>query len=229
MTNKSTTDERPQRLNLQCIVDTVVDLLQNTSSQGPHSRNVAFLAELFRRPTNIDSLLCSSSLYERARHDSGTLSATTVCDAPATKVEHRLSAKLHSLYGVPVEYLKRTRCKPAYPYAASKVYDLRQYTDQTFWGPFLDDGSQDVDWEKVEAIMVVLGHNLQSFSDRTNGIFEPVWTDPFLGATPNSYLARASPLSKGLSGSPGLDDPYDVTGTWMRVSRNACLVSSHLD
>jgi hypothetical protein len=136
----------------------------------------------------------------------------------ATKVEHQLSAKLHCLYGVPIEYLKRTTCKPVYPYAASNVYDLRQYTVKTFWGPFLDDGSQDVDWEKVEAIMVVLGHNLQMFSDRTNGIFEPIWTDPFLGATPNSYLAPSLPPSEGPPDSLDLEDPYNVTGTWMRVS-----------
>jgi len=108
-----------------------------------------------------------------------------------------------------------------YPYAASKVYDLREYTDKTLWGPFLDDGSQYVDWEKVEAIMVVLGHNLEIFSDRTNGLFEPIWTEEFDGATPDSYMSPSLIALAAPSIPLDFKDPYNVTGTWMRVS---CLV-----
>ena len=157
----------------------------------------------------MDSLLCTSSLYQRARKKG--------IGSPAAKKEHQLSAKLHCLYGVPILYPKRTKFKPVYPYATSKVYDLRQYTDKTFWGPFLDDGSQYVDWEKAEAIMVVLGHNLQIFSDRTNGIFEPIWTKPFSGANPGSYVSSPSLALGGPSISLNLQDPYNVTGTWIRV------------
>jgi hypothetical protein len=193
-------------------VENVVDLLQNTSSEARHPFNVSFLAELFQRPANIDSLLSTSSLYERARRDVGR--PTT------TQTERQLSAKLHCLYGVPILYPKRTRCKPVYPYATSKVYDLRQYTEKTFWGPFQDDGSQDVDWEKAEAIMLVLGHNLQIFSERTNGILEPIWTKPFSGATPDSYVSPPLPALEGLPVPLDLKEPYNITGTWMRVSRS---------
>jgi hypothetical protein len=199
-----------QKPNLQYVTESVLDLLQNTSSNARYPTNVKFLANLFPRPMNIEGFLCHSALYERARIDDDV--------PPASRTEHQLAAKLHCLYGVPIEYPKRTRSRAIYPYATSKVYDLRQYTDKTLWGPFLDDGSQYVDWEKVEAIMVVLGHNLQIFSDRTNGIFETIWTHPFAGATPNSYRSPPLPSPQNPLDSACLEDPYNVTGTWMRVS-----------
>jgi hypothetical protein len=192
------------------VVENVADLLQNTSSEAQRPLNVSILAELFQKPVNVDSLLCTSSLYERAR---------IVGDVPATRAEHQLGAKLHCLYGVAIQNPKRTRFKPVYPYAVSKVYDLRQYTDQTIWGPFLDDGGQHVDWEKVEAIMVVLALNIQLFSDRTNGIFEPIWTEPFVGVTPDSYVSAPPPAGEAPSLPLEFKDPFNVTGTWTRVSR----------
>lgn len=53
-----------------------------------------------------------------------------------------------------------------HPYARSRVYDLRRYTHANMWGPFLDDGSQAVDWEKVQAIMIVLAYNLRIYTER---------------------------------------------------------------
>lgn len=195
-------------------MNNVTDLLRNTSSEAQHPVNVAFLAELFQQPANAELFLCNSSLYERAKKEGRSPSVT--------KAEQRLSAKLHCLYGVPILHPKRTICKPVYPYATSKVYDLRQYTEKTFWGPFIDDGSQDVDWEKVEAIMVVLGHNLKIFSDRTNGVFKPIWIDPFSGATPDSYMSSL-PVPEGPPLSLDFIDPYNITGTWMRVSAPSLL------
>lgn len=75
-----------------------------------------------------------------------------------------------------------------------------------------------MDWEKVEAIMVVVGHNLRIFSDRTNGNFAPMWTEPFSGVTPHSYRSSPLPLLGGVPASFDFEDPYNVTGTWMRVS-----------
>jgi hypothetical protein len=211
----SNADEASQRPNLGYVAENVADLLRNTSSTSAQPVNVEFLAELFQRPANVEPLLCASSLYERARRDGG---------GPAgTKAEHQLSAKLHCLFGVPILYRKRTEYRPVYPYAASKVYDLRQYTDKTFWGPFLDDGSQGVDWEKMEAIMVVLGHNLRTFSERSNGVFQPTWTHPFSGATPDSYRAPSPPKLERPLVSLDFEDPYNVTGTWMRVSEHRVL------
>lgn len=118
--------------------------------------------------------------------------------------------------------------------ARAKVYDLREYTDGTLWGPFHDDGLQRVDWEKVEAIMVVLGYNLHLFAQRCND-FDPLWKTPWEGASPHSYIAPpksaiddAADLTRIDSPQDDLpgpsreellaaQDPYGVTGTWRRV------------
>jgi hypothetical protein len=106
------------------------------------------------------------------------------------------------------------------------VYDLRQYTEATLWGPFRDDGTQRVDWEKVEAIMIVLGFNLRKFTERSDGRFPMIWDEPFVGASPNSYIAPPAATEKldsdlikirELALNLNALDPYGVTGTWMRV------------
>jgi hypothetical protein len=51
-------------------------------------------------------------------------------------------------------------------WARSRVYDLRRYKRSNMWGPFMDDGSGRTDWEKLEAIMVVLAFNYRLYVDR---------------------------------------------------------------
>ncbi|KAK4993389.1 hypothetical protein LTR66_006024 [Elasticomyces elasticus] len=199
-----------KRFQLQFVGRTVASLLEtaSTPSDSP-SLNRTFLVEQFCAQQNIDNFLCSSSLFEHAG-----LGTQVPAETPA---DQQLSAKLHCLYGVPVDLIGR-RVKPTHPYARSRVYDLRNYTDASLWGPFMDDGTENVDWEKVEAIMVVLNYNLRVFSERTNGDFEPFWSLPFEGASPNSFV---SPTTLGIPSEPSLpiesQDPYGVTGTWMRV------------
>lgn len=59
-----------------------------------------------------------------------------------------------------------------HPLARSKVYDMREHTPGTVWGPFLDRGAAGgasgddgegllVDWEKVEAILVLLARKVR--------------------------------------------------------------------
>lgn len=98
---------------------------------------------------------------------------------PARK-EHQQSAKLHCLYGKPIINQGRLRSTRTYPYAVSKVYDLRQYTDFTKWGPFMNDATGRVDWEMVEAILVVLGHNFNQ--RRVAKLFGDIWDCPFSGS-----------------------------------------------
>lgn len=115
----------------------------------------------------------------------------------------------------------KTHQVPTNIYARSLVYDLRQYTDGTMWGPFKDDGKATVDWEKAEAIMVVLGYNLHIFTERARGVFEPVWVAPWQGVGRNSFVSPASTkLPEELGAPGGLDDqdPYGISGMWMRVS-----------
>jgi hypothetical protein len=231
-----------------------IDYLLETSSTDTDpekSLNLQLLQTLFADTTNIDALLCSSTLFGRVGGDAQT-------PAPTEELRQK-SAKLHCMYGVPIDEIPtqkeafsisrrnslqlspssctrhRTRPRLTHTFARSKVYDLRQYTDATLWGPFHDDGSQRVDWEKLEAIMIVLGYNLKEFTKRSDGRFPQIWDEPFVGATPQSFVSP-NPLSlypKKASHCGGMEpelqhlrevahdlnalDPYGVTGTWMRV------------
>jgi hypothetical protein len=236
-----------------------IDFLLDTSSTDETSRNLQLLQTLFADTTNIDALLCSSALFGRISDDN---------QIPAPTEELRqMSAKLHCMYGVPIDEIpgteeafsisrrssqqqqqqqhqlalssctRGTRPRPrlTHTFARSKVYDLRQYTDLTLWGPFRADGSQRVDWEKLEAVMIVLGYNLKEFTKRSDGRFPMIWDEPFVGATPQSFVSphRHSLYPKAESHRGEIEDellrirevasdlnaldPYGVTGTWMRV------------
>ena len=142
-----------------------------------------------------------------------------------------MSAQIHSLFGVSREVLGRTRSHSAHSYARARVYDLGNYAEESNkWGPFKHDGICGVDWEKVEAIMVVLAYNMKIFSERANGKFPMVWNRAFEGTTPNSYTSMENevPFSRAESiAASGIDfqldpplealDPYGVTGMWRRV------------
>lgn len=255
-----------------------VERLVNTAHKDhEESRNLELLNAAFHDTDNIDTFLCSSSLFDRAGNELQT---------PAETEELRqASAKLHCLYGVPIDVLPsartftsllltqltgvtggsatitlttsntnpsgrrssdgddhppsaftRSATRPllTHTFARSKVYDLREYSEGSLWGPFLADGSQRVDWEKVEAIMIVLGFNLRKFADRSAGRFPRIWEDPFVGATAGSYHAppriESTPEEDGAEEMEpelkrvrdlALDldsrDPYGVSGSWMRV------------
>ena len=146
--------------------------------------------------------------------------------------DRQLSAKLHCLFGLsigtvrkscessPPRYSLRHDTADVHPYARSRVYDLRQHTENgTFWGPFLDDGLQTVDWEKLEAIMIILDYNLRQSIEvhrEYEGIVE-LQESPWIGATPHSFVSP--PQSAPMEPTIPLEaqDPYNVTGTWMRV------------
>ncbi|KAL8881730.1 MAG: hypothetical protein Q9198_001128 [Flavoplaca austrocitrina] len=148
----------------------------------------------------------------------------------------RLSARLHCLYGVPIQRLRipgsnsslhqRRPCSDInidlHPFARSKVYDLRQHSEGTLWGPFVEDGSQKVDWEKTEAIMMILDYNIRVFTNKyvTHGSdLIPPWDRPFVGVTPYSLnLMPSEAVTERPPRLPiDLQDPYGVSGTWMRV------------
>lgn len=161
----------------------------------------------------------------------GTPSPNLQSDESQKRIR-QLSAKLHVLYGVPIENARditsdgprydlrsELKARSTNPYARSLVYDLRRYTDGTLFGPFMDDHSQDADWEKLESIMVVLSYNIKNNVDTYDAdeFKVPRWDKPFEGASPRSFVSPPFPLSK----EPGLPlaamDPYNITGTWMRV------------
>ncbi|PHH87602.1 hypothetical protein CDD83_8655 [Cordyceps sp. RAO-2017] len=205
---------------LDFVSRTVDRLLKQASSLGcftenshthAASRNADLLAQLFKEASTREAFLQRSFLFGRVRNEHRH--PMRLLDPPQR--EHQQSAKLHCLYGRPILNLGRLRSTRTYPYAVSKVYDLRQYTDLTEWGPFMNDSTDRVDWEKIEAILVVLGYNLAL--RRVARLFTDVWDSPFSGSWPNSYRHCDTP-SPPLSPSP-MDsmDPYGVTGTWYRV------------
>lgn len=176
--------------------------------------------------------------------DSGEASASTMSIAElrarhdimfaAHRRFQQLSAQLHCLYGVPIQHLPRSsngshhhnlrasKGVALHPYARSRVYDLRQHMQHSFWGPFEGDGSQKVDWEKLEGLMIILSYNIQRFADRYSAqrsALMPPWDEPFAGVTPYSLQLppRASQIERPLSQPIESRDPYGVTGLWLRV------------
>lgn len=89
---------------------------------------------------------------------------------------------------------------------------MREYTMNSRWGPFLADGSDGVDWEKVEAILVVLSNNVGP-RRKVPQIFGEIWDKPFSGSWSDSFKV---PPPRDLT-SLEARDPYGVTGTWYRV------------
>jgi len=243
-------DRDIKREHLDFVSQQIDSWLQTARTDPDKSANIQLLSEYFEDQDNLDVFMCASSLFERG--------GTALQQAAATPELRQASAKLHCLYGKPIDPVPSKRCSssyaisafftlrhvdvstspsantrhqtrgiPAHTVARSKVYDLREYTDYTLWGPFMNDGSQNVDWEKVEAIMLVLGFNLARFNERANGEFYK-WM-PFHGATPQSYVTRPLPTNSAKELDDGMSeirnlrssldalDPYGVTGTWMRV------------
>lgn len=231
-----------QRQELAVVARTVDNLIRTANKIHHKSRNTQWLAKHFGHDSgdskNIDTLLTSSTLFRLAGHPKLHYPAKTAAD-------RRLSAKLHVMWGIPINFRESpdsygdddsddmfmTHCC-----GRARVYDLRTYTEETMWGPFLDDGSGFVDWEKVEAIFVVLGFNLEQLSDRTQrsgGIqFPRMWNRPFHGVTPGSYETPTEEPLTGMVPRPLSsvinEDPYNVTGTWMRVRLSSSTQSGSL-
>ncbi len=205
----------------------MIKLLGTASADYEKSLNMTFLTEAFKNQVNLDTLLCSSSLFEHAGSKSSH-------PAP-TPSEQQLSAKMHVFYGRSVEPLldaddENARARRVHPYARSRVYDLRRYNDYNEWGPFLDDGTCSIDWEKVQCIMTVLLYNLRALNERStyHQRGSRQWPErrnnPFDGTAPYSFVPIPTPCpaheaAKVKEPVPDLaaEDPYGVTGTWRRI------------
>ncbi|KAH7069538.1 hypothetical protein BKA63DRAFT_84478, partial [Paraphoma chrysanthemicola] len=195
-------------------VASTVDSLVATASTDSfgNSYNQDLIATLFLHISqNHNAFMCRSSLYDRAGTD---------LQKPADDEKGRqLSAKLHALFGIPSSNTGR-RVLSTHPFARSRVYDLRNYTDKTQWGPFRDDGSFRVDWEMVESLMVILGYNSGLCCRRFQPKFSPPWSSPLDGVVPQrSKIMPEYP--KGMLYEPDvpllLKDPYNVSGIWSRI------------
>ncbi|KAK6523071.1 hypothetical protein TWF281_002494 [Arthrobotrys megalospora] len=196
----------------QRVVEFITALLQVQDTTS--SKNLDFLEEAFDK-LNLDTLLCRSSLFEEA----GDVTHV-VAD---TEFERQLSAKLHCYYGIPMDPRSR-KSKPTHPWARSRVYDLRNYDTNTMWGPFRADGSGRVDWEKMEAIMIVLGFNMKVLVEEADVPFGTIWAVKFRGAVPHSGPHEKYTLVDEIEPPLEARDPYGVTGTWLRV---VCFLDYH--
>ncbi|KAK6541341.1 hypothetical protein TWF694_007155 [Orbilia ellipsospora] len=209
-------DSPEAKLNdYQRVVNMITALLQVKNPDD--SSNLVLLTDFFDgNKVNIDTLLCRSSLFEEAGDD--------VTHIPAnTEFERQLAARLHCYYGVPVDP-RGKKGKPTHPWARSRVYDLRNYDANTMWGPFRADGSGRADWEKMEAIMIVLAYNMNVLVEEADVSFGAIWAVKFRGAMPYSGPYTKHPLLDQVSPSLEARDPYGVTGTWLRV---VCFLDYH--
>jgi hypothetical protein len=216
-------------------VAAAIDAFLAASSPGKdgNSLNVAALVEQFEYKLNRTAFLYRSSTFDRARsYRPDRRQLRSAMEKPPID---QLSAKLNCLHGAPSERTYSQEGVRVYPFAAAKVYDLRNYSQANLWGPFKDDGSLEVDWEKVEAVMIVLGHNVERKRALIPGIDWDVWTKPFHGTFPDSYLPQLSLLSdvrmfdkvknKHIHAQISTsEDPYGVNGYWMRI---VCFVDYH--
>ncbi|EOA88297.1 hypothetical protein ACJQWK_01419 [Exserohilum turcicum] len=209
-------DNDLKRDEFNYIASTVDNLLGTMSLDDlGTSRNKTLITDLFLNISqNHDAFMCRSSLFERAG---------TAKQRPADDEEGRqLSAKLHSFFGFPPSGAG-TKDLATHPYARSRVYDLRNYTDQNEWGPFRKDGSMRVDWEMVESIMIVVGHNSFFGAHNVPNPLRPPWFHPLDGVIPDVPVdaGQAMPDYMALLKQPDLPldmkDPYRVQGIWSRI------------
>jgi hypothetical protein len=202
-----------QRDEFTFVSGTVDHLIATASTdQFGNSANQANISKLFLHISqNHNAFMCRSSLYARAGTD---------LQKPADDEEGRqLSAKLHCLFGIPSSNTGR-RVLSTHPFARAKVYDLRNYTDKTKWGPYRDDGSMRVDWEMIESLMIILGYNAGLCCRRFTPRFSPPWRDVLEGVVPERAKIMPEYPAKLLY-EPDvplmLKDPYNVSGIWSRV------------
>ncbi|KAF2713940.1 hypothetical protein K504DRAFT_462407 [Pleomassaria siparia CBS 279.74] len=198
-----------KRENFRFIASTVERLLSSGNDDNDDSLNKHILRTWFGNSQNLDIVMSRSSLYERC----GTAS-----QQPANEEEDRqLSAKMHCLHGIPGNSLGR-RSLSTHPHARSRVYDLRNYTDQTKWGPFREDGSMRVDWEMIESIMIVLAYNSNMCCRRNMPRFQPIWSDPFEGVVKHGTQTEYKmTILKEPEIPIEMKDPYNISGLWSRI------------
>ncbi|KAH7127137.1 hypothetical protein B0J11DRAFT_295998 [Dendryphion nanum] len=193
-----------------CFVASTIDTILYTAVKiDGVSKNESMLANYFVQPRNLDNFMYRSSLYKKAGTD-GQKAAESLED-------RQLSAKLHCLHGMALGALGR-RSLSTYPYARSRIYDLRNYTAKTRWGPFRADGSGKVDWEMLESIMIDIGYTSDTSCPRFMPYFRPTWSEPFFGITRDRVRANY-PSTLPIEPEIPLDlrDPYNVSGLWHRI------------
>ncbi|CAE7212975.1 hypothetical protein P3342_012465 [Pyrenophora teres f. teres] len=198
------------------VCTTAEHLIANMSNDDAGlSQNQQLIERCLQKITqNHDAFMCRSSLFAR----SGRLT-----QRPADHEEDRqLSAKLHSLLGFTPRKFGWNDLSN-HPYARSRVYDLRNYTDKNQWGPFRKDGSMLVDWEMVECLMIVIGYNSYISSQKDPQLHQVPWFRALDGLIPVGleYSGQGQPEYLTLIRQPDIaldmKDPYGVSAIYTRI------------
>ncbi|VUC25352.1 unnamed protein product [Clonostachys rosea] len=211
-------DAEKEADRLPFVCETVSRLLKHASlnhgsrdegeeSERHVSRNVEYLSGLFENEVAARVFTQQSPLFDRIN---SRFQGSVPFPQPLEK--HQQSAKLHCLFGRPAQRGGRTRSTTTYPWACSKVYDIRDYSQANWWGPFRRDGTGRVDWEKLEAINILMWKNISTQCPRTD-LFDEIWDTPFFGSFAHSYVPTNLPKLSDLDAQ----DPYGVAGTYYRV------------
>lgn len=216
-------------------------LLESAANNTTSSLNVQYLATLLsageipkgRFPKDIAYLseLCAGveerGCLEKVRLEAKRLNSARVTRSQTSYLEKSISqasAKLSCLYGIPSSVTSGEwgglSLKQLHANARAIIYNMNNYHFMNDWGPFKNDGSGSVDWEKLEAILYqLLLRALDGPSAEQNAGQDMVrvWSIPFAGAAPNSFKSPTLPMNIESLSPYDRDDPYGVTGTWDRI------------
>lgn len=215
----------------------MTELASTAATPPSSSRNIELLTDWFAyRPENCDAFFYRSPIFEGtgARQLRSAARKT-----PASDVQK--SAHMHCLFG-PGITARKQHFRRFLGDARVLVYDLQYYDEAgNGWGPFLPDGSWRVDWERMEAILLVLSSNILTTFARVHTLTSPSWWAPFAGVSPRSFeavkVAKPAPddepggrqrrdhradtiegeFDDELATELAARDPYGVTGTWGRI------------
>ena len=148
---------------------------------------------------------------------------TRSCAFHTTSQISQASAKVSCLYGIPsaesLEEVLDLNPSKLRSHARAKIYNIQQYSMNNRWGPFQSDYSNDADWEKLQAIAILVVLNVSSleWNDSQGTAIIDRWNVPFSGVIPGSFR---SPRPYTHCEDPSVfdkDDPYGITGTWDRI------------
>ncbi|CAN9089616.1 unnamed protein product [Alternaria alternata] len=179
------------------------------------TRNQRFVTDLFQHiEQNHNAFLCRSSIFGRTR--------SAKRKSAEDEESRQLSARLHSLFGFPPSNAGKIDLSMN-TLARTRVYDLRNYTDKNEWGPFRNDRTWRVDWEMIESIMIVIGHNSCFCAHAVSNRLRPPWFGPLDGVIPvaNGRIGHEVSNYTALIQQPDIPlrmkDPYGAEGIWARI------------
>ncbi|KAL8905168.1 MAG: hypothetical protein Q9207_002795 [Kuettlingeria erythrocarpa] len=202
--------------NLESIAESICHLLQVDAKIDSSTSNVLLLNIWFSDRVDYDIILCQSALHQWARTTAlskarGTVEMGEQTLYPASSSKSQLSAKLHCLVGCLYHtddespWTRSVSDRQITACAASRVYDWRQWGPFNRCGPFVDNHTLGVDWEKMEAIQYVLGAGCQR-------LVETIWSPD-----EDSGRSFVTPVPRKVTSPLDAQDPYNVTGTWIRI------------